>query len=302
MHRSRGALLIALYLNAIIPCRAQFYFETNKYYSTDFVFEIGASAGAMNCLTDLGGKNGRGKNAINDLNWRVTKACAGIYTSITYKDALALRLEATLGSLQSYDSLLKNTAATTFGRYERNLSFKTNIAELQIAAEIYPLFLKRYEPDESPYWSPYFVIGIGLFNFNPRTQLNGYWYYLHPLRTEGQGFDEYTGRWPYQLLQVNVPVGIGLKYELSSVLSARIEIIHRLLFTDYLDDVSTTYIDPALFNLYLPAPQAAVARQVYDRRKEYITKGDQRGNPSRNDAFFSIQVKLGLVLRSRVGF
>jgi hypothetical protein len=302
MYRSLAAQLITLCLIETIPCSSQYYFQTNKYYSTDIVVEMGASAGAMNCLSDLGGKKGVGKNSIKDLNWNVTKPSFSIYALLMYKDAIAVRLEGTLGSIQSYDSILQKDASTTYGRYERNLSFRSNITELHICAEIHPLFFKRYEENEAPYWSPYFLFGIGIFNFNPKAELNGFWYYLHPLRTEGQGFDEYTDRKPYKLTQINIPIGVGLKYELSAALSTRLEIVHRLLFTDYLDDVSTNYIDPTLFNLYLPPSQAAIARQLYDRRKNSTTKGAQRGSPSHNDAFFSIQLKLGIAFRKNARF
>jgi len=51
-------------------------------------------------------------------------------------------------------------------------------------------------------------------------------------------------------------------------LNVRFEIVHRILFTDYLDDVSTDYINPNLFSQYLPARQAAIAKQLYGRKKE----------------------------------
>jgi hypothetical protein len=35
---------------------AQFYYLNNDYYDTEVLFEVGASAGAMNCLTDMGGQ------------------------------------------------------------------------------------------------------------------------------------------------------------------------------------------------------------------------------------------------------
>lgn len=52
---------------------------------------------------------------------------------------------------------------------------------------------------------------------------------------------------------------MGLRIELGSLFNARIEFLDRKLFTDYLDDVSTTYIDPALFYKYLNPSVAAIA-------------------------------------------
>lgn len=121
------------------------------------------------------------------------------------------------------------------------------------------------------------------------------------LHTEGQGFKEYPKRKDYKLRQLNIPVGAGIKYEINSFLNARVELVYRILDTDYLDDVSTTYIDGSLFPNHLPPSLAALAQQLYDRQGELDPTHDpvidgQRGDPSDKDAFFSIQLKLGITL------
>ena len=79
--------------------------------------------------------------------------------------------------------------------------------------------------------------------------------------------------------------------------------MHRFLTTDYLDDVSQMdFIDPNLFYNYLPANQAAIAQQLYNRTNELnpndITyfENTQRGDPSDNDTYFTIQLKVGIML------
>ncbi|MBI3883637.1 MAG: hypothetical protein HY305_05345 [Sphingobacteriales bacterium] len=207
------------------------------------------SVGAMNCLTDIGGRIGKGKNFLKDYNVGNSQVCGSIYVSAVYKYAIGLRLEATLGSVKAYDSILKSVASTTQGRYERNLSFRSPIREFAIIAEIYPLFLftdwssKDREP---PKFSPYLLGGIGYFGFNPQAEYNGTRVALQPLHTEGQGYAEYPNRKPYKLHQVNFPLGFGFKYEVSPLVNIRAEMVYRVLKTDYLDDVSTRYIDPIL--------------------------------------------------------
>jgi hypothetical protein len=260
--------------------------------------EIGLAAGVMNAMTDLGGKKGIGKNFIKDLTPKTIKPSFGIYAIVMYKEAIGIRLEGTFGSVKSYDSILKKVAPTTFGRYERNLSFRSTIRDIQLAAEVHPLFFKHYDEDEAPYWSPYMVAGIGFFTFNPEAQLDGRWYALQPLNTEGQGFAEYPDRKPYKLTQVNFPVGIGVKYELNSFMNARLEVIHRFLMTDYLDDVSEKdYADPALFYNYLSPTRAAVAERLSNRSGSFF-KGLQRGDPKDNDSFFTIHLKVGIAIRT----
>jgi hypothetical protein len=306
----RSVVLFCLAAVSFSSAKAQYFFYNEKYYDQDLLFEAGAGFGGINALTDLGGRKGFGKNFIKDLNIKNTRFSAGIYLAATYKSAVTFRLEATAGKVTAYDSILKNLQPNDKDgyRFRRNLSFRSIIFDVMLAAEMHPLFLANTDEDPSR-WSPYLLAGIGFFSFNPQAKLNGQWHDLQPLRTEGQGFLEYPGRKPYNLRQINIPAGIGIKYEVSPVLNARFEIIHRTLFTDYLDDVSTAYINANLFANYLTPSQALLARQLHDRRGEidpsHIPQpGYERGDPKDNDSFFTVQVKMGFVLRQKrtVGF
>lgn len=301
MKRSAVVLWVLVFSIAASSLKAQFYYYNDKYYDSPLAFELGGSAGLMNSLTDLGGKKGIGKSFIKDLNWKNAKPSFSVYALAMYKYAVGIRLEGTFGSVQAADSSLRSVATSTFGRYERNLSFKSKVTDVQLALEIHPLFFREYDENEAPYFSPYLVAGVGYFSFDPQAEINGQVYSLQPLRTEGQGFAEYRDRTPYKLSQINFPVGIGIRYEVNSFLNARVEVVHRILQTDYLDDVSKDYVDPALFSSYLPSNQAAIAQQLFDRQGElngsHTTQvGSQRGNPKNNDAYFTVQVKLGITL------
>jgi hypothetical protein len=287
------------FLTSIFSLRAQYYYYDGKYFDSPVLFESGFSAGIMNCLTDLGGRKGTGKNFTRDINWQNSKPVFGVYAMMTCKYWLGLRLEACSGTVQAADSLLEPFGFTTFGRYERNLSFKSRITEVQLAFEIHPLFLRNHDKILPPFLSPYMIAGIGFFDFDPKAQIKGRWYSLQPLHTEGQGNSGHSD--PYKRKQFNFPIGFGLRYELCALLNARLEIIHRVLLTDYLDDVSTVYIDPVLF-YNLPPGQAAIARQLFDRSRQLTTSrpmptGSQRGDPRHNDSYFSIQLKLGIAFR-----
>jgi hypothetical protein len=286
------------------PAKAQYYYNNDRYFESAVQVELGISAGIMNSLTDLGGKKGIGKNFIKDLNWKNSNFSFSVYAAGTYKYAIAARLEASFGTVEGADSVLKSVASSTAGRYERNLSFRSHITDFQLAIEVHPLFFKTYDDEEPPRISPYIVAGIGYFSFSPEAKLNGRWNPLQPLRTEGQGFAEYPDRKPYKLRQFNIPAGLGVRYEVNSFVNARFEVVHRFLTTDYLDDVSTQYIDPALFANYLPANLAAIAQQLHDRTPELNPNHDtvvdgQRGDPNDKDAFFTIHFKIGIILGRR---
>jgi hypothetical protein len=287
------------------PLSAQNYYYNNKYMESAVVLEIGGSFGVMNSLTDLGGKKGVGKNFIKDLRWKTAKPSAGVYVLANYLDKICLRVEGTFGQVTGSDSILKKVAASTSGRYERNLSFKSKISEVQLALEIHPLMFRDFEDEDPPLLSPYVVAGAGIFSFDPQAKLKGQWYSLQPLHTEGQGFAEYPDRKNYSLTQVNIIAGMGVKYQLSPLISTRLEFVHRILSTDYLDDASSgDYIDPATFFTNLSANRADIARQLADRRGELLPSdvvniNTQRGDPKDNDAYFTIQLKVGITLGRR---
>ncbi|MFT3703688.1 MAG: hypothetical protein QM802_15100 [Agriterribacter sp.] len=278
---------------------SQDYFYNNKYYDKDFLFEISASAGAMNCLTDIGGRRGLGKGFLKDLNMQHTKVSGAISGGMVYKYMVGLRLDIGIGSIAAADSVLVHDESEGKNRYRRNLSFRSTVYEIQALGEVYPI---AWMFDTRSYLlSPYIVGGIGIFHFNPQAKLNGIWVDLQPLHTEGEGFAEYPDRQPYKLTQLQFPVGIGLKYDLSAGASLRFEILHRITPTDYLDDVSTNYIDPALFARHLSPQQAELALRLHDRQQEldpsHVTApGSIRGGQRKNDSYFTVQVKFGLIL------
>jgi hypothetical protein len=286
---------------------AQYYFYDDKYYDNPIVYELGGSVGIMNAFTDLGGNKGIGKKFVKDLNLKNTQFAGTVYLSAIYKNAVALRLEGIFGQIKAYDSILNKVKTSTYGRYERNLSFRSNITEFMAAVEIHPLFFKKYDENSIvPRYSPYLVGGVGFFSFNPQAKLLNNWVDLQPLRTEGQGFAEYANRKPYKLNQISIPVGLGIKYELSPMINLRAECVYRILSTDYLDDVSTTFIDPNLYSNYFSGTKLTNALLLNDRHYEldptYITTdGDQRGNSKNNDAYFTFNLKVGIVFgRERI--
>jgi hypothetical protein len=121
----------------------------------------------------------------------------------------------------------------------RNLSFQSNIAEFSLLGEYNFFNLDQIR------WTPYVFGGLAVFHFDPFTyDQNNTRVYLKPLSTEGQGIQGYTTK-PYKLTQMAIPFGAGFKYAITDRLHLGIEGGIRKLFTDYLDDVSSDYADPA---------------------------------------------------------
>lgn len=167
----------------------------------------------------------------------------------------------------------------------RNLNFKTDIWEVNLCLEVNLL-----EPEFFIVY-PYVFGGVGLFHFNPYTHDDaGRKTYLQPLGTEGQGLAEYPGRKPYRLTQFCLPFGAGIKINLSKRCDLVYELGGRNLFTDYLDDVSTTYVKTqTLMSRSRPKAAELAYRQT---AAPFPSEGDIRGNPKIKDWYFISGFKL----------
>ena len=272
-------------------------------------WEAGINIGPSFFLGDLGGNAGKGKRFIKDVNLEFTNIIKGGFISVYPNKWLGFRFTAQTGHLKAQDNIINTKGVDELWRKQRNLDFKTVLSEAYIVAEFFPLmYLKRNDEDYAPRLRPYAVAGVGIFHFNPQGSLtdangNKTWYYLKPLRTEGEGMAEYPNRKQYSLTQPNIPIGCGLKYFISDRINVSTELLLRKSFTDYIDDVSTEYIDPDLFDKYLSPENADIARKIDDKIYGIVTPGasryepgTQRGNPHQNDSYFTIFLKIGVRL------
>lgn len=287
------------------PAFTQYAFYNEHYVEGKLTCELIAEAGAMNCLTDLGGNKGRGKSFIKDLNAAQTRLTYGISGAINYKRILSLRIQMTKGMVSADDGAIKHNESAARGRNLRNLNFQSNIRELSVLVEIYPFTLLAEEGSRLPSVDWYLFAGTGYYYFSPVMRLDKVDIELWDLHTEGQGFSEFPDRLMYRRKQFNLPMGTGVKFEIQSRLNLRLELNYRKLFTDYLDDVSTGYIDPALFTKYLPPQRARLASDLSDRRiragTEPRSREEIRGNSQNNDAFFSLTLRASYVFGRQRG-
>ncbi len=102
-------------------------------------------------------------------------------------------------------------------------------------------------------------------------------------------------------MSVAVPFGVGIKYSINSRINLGFEVTHRFTNTDYLDDVSTTYVDPAVFPAN-PDGSLSAAYLLSDRSYETGTrigsKGRQRGNSQNKDQFVTAMFYISFNLQS----
>ncbi|HEU5168640.1 MAG TPA: DUF6089 family protein [Chitinophagaceae bacterium] len=168
----------------------------------------------------------------------------------------------------------------------RNLSFNSNVWELALQGD-FNFF--RFMPGEPGYnFTPYVTFGVGVFNYDPFAMLSGQKYFLRPLNTEGQGSAQYQDRKPYGSMAFSIPLGVGFKYCINESINVGFEIVHRVTGTDYLDDVSKTYVEGSLFPP-LPDGSPSPAYLLHDRSYEVGEPigivGRQRGISTQKDQF-----------------
>ena len=256
-------------------------------------------------LGDLGGHQGIGTTFLKDYNMNATKLTYGIYVAAHPSELLGIRLSANFGSIEGDDNYIANKGGAEVARLNRNLNFKSTITEANLLFEVYPTVIFEDQPTDQ--WGrlrPYGLLGIGVFHFNPMGQYVDpntsatTWVYLQPLHTEGEGF--VANRPNYALTQIEIPMGFGLKYYVSDKVNLGLEFLYRKTFTDYIDDVSTTFVDPAVLAANLPSGTATIATAMSNKSplqgipgSDY-NPGDKRGDPTQNDAFFTLALKVGI--------
>lgn len=273
---SKKILLYIIFLLTAAASQSQIWFGKT---------EIGFTAGGMNYIGDLNNQH------IYD---KPNLAFGGLLR-FNFDERWSLRFDVDYGHIEggNPDYLTR-----------RNLNFKSHILEgtLRMEFNFFPFSMR----DDQFSWTPFLFCGIGFFTYNPIafytdpiTGESG-WYDLQPLCTEGQGTSLNPEISPYVLKQLSMPFGIGAKYHPSKSLTLSVEYGFRKTWTDYLDDVSTVYVD----NQQLKEIMGDVAAGLADRSGEVEpgfvnVAGMKRGDDSLDDwfAYFNINmtVKLDLI-------
>lgn len=250
--------------------------------------EVVAGGGAMNYIGDL-----NNQSVVSPLHGA---GSVGFRTRLDNR--WALRLDMAYGRVSCDKDYIER----------RNLSFRSDIFELTAMAEFN---FRPFGPGATEgVWTPYIFGGIGVFHYNPKAlytdeQGGQLWVALQPLHTEGQGTSLYPERRPYALLQLCMPFGVGLKWRINKTFSLMMEYGFRKTWTDYLDDVSTTYVDRSL--LVSEVEEGSLAAIMADRSGEvsagYVNSpGIKRGDDSLKDWYAFLRVAVGVNIETLFGW
>jgi hypothetical protein len=183
----------------------------------------------------------------------------------------------------------------------RNLSFNSNIWEFTLQGD-FNFF--RFMPGEPGFsFTPYITLGVGAFNYDPYTYLAGNKYYFRQLQvgTEGQNSPLYPDRKMYGTTAISIPFGGGFKYAVNSRFNIALELCHRFTTTDYLDDVSKTYVDPNAFPTGVgggPSISQLLSDRSYELGPTIGVPGKQRGTSKQKDQFITGMLLISFNLQS----
>lgn len=219
---------------------------------------------------------------------------SGIAVQLHYRKMfnhrIGLKTGLTFGSFKGSD-----IHSTLEWQLQRNLNFKSSITELAIMGEYY---LLRFDTEPgSRIFSPYLTAGLASFWFNPKTIYNGSEVRLQPLGTEGQGMPGRPEK--YRLQSFSIPFGAGTKITLTETLNIGLEVVIRRTFTDYIDDLSTTYVNYDDLN----TSNGTLAANLGNRMNEYfgqlepveLPTGAQRGGSKVDDYYVMTMVTVNFM-------
>ena len=242
--------------------------------------EFGITAGAAHYFGDL-----NTRAALNR-----PKIALGAFFRKQFGNYTGLRISAHFAQLGYSDVYSKNAY-----QQRRNLSFNTNIWELAVQGDFN--FFKFIPTNPDYNFTPYITLGVGVFSFDPYAYFQGEKVYLRPLNTEGQG--TYPGRKPYGTMSLCFPIGMGVKYNINDQVNISFEIAHRFTRTDYLDDVSTTYVGADKFMVNgVQTVGGYLQDRSYETGDPIGVEGRQRGWSKQKDQYIIAEFGISFNLSS----
>lgn len=237
--------------------------------------EVGFMLGGSHYFGDLS----------QEKQYRFTSPAAQFLVRYNLNPRLAIRANFSLGKIYGMDSKSSSPLLVN-----RNLSFKSIIVEAAGGIEFNYL---KYQLGSKKYMFTHYILAqVGVFYMNPKAELDGRWYSLRDIGTEGQG-TSLSNQKRYNLLQMCIPLGLGIKFSPHDRFSFGLEYGIRMTFTDYLDDVkSDTYISKTR----MTNENSEIAGKLANRSLDQNDYG-VRGNSNTKDWYsffgFTMTIQLG---------
>lgn len=253
---------------------------------------FGLRAGATNFLGDIGSGD-LARNFVFNMELADTRWAVGPYIRYRFHPLFAIQGSMTYGRIQGMDSNSDNGP-----RRGRNLDFTNDIFDISTKLEFYPQILSvsdvgfrgRYRTD----FQTYFFVGAGALVHNPKGihPVTGEKVKLRPLMTEGESYSPVAFQTPY---------GGGFFFTHNRQHRIGFEFSWSWTFTDYLDDISGTYVQ------HDPGTEAYVMANKYINQAgvpepEQYGPGSPRGDPTDRDNYMFMTISYSYLIRTRNSF
>jgi len=246
--------------------------------------ELQIGIGATQFNGDLGGSVGVGRDySLKDIDMQATGFAGWLGYRQRFHPYFATTTSLCVFQLKGNDKWSEEPT-----RNMRSLNFKSLCFEVQQRLEY---IFAANEKFGSTFNLPgnyskksrsqqYYVFGgLGLCYFNPKSEyIDGSMVALRPLKTEGQSK-------MYSPLTLTMPLGIGFRMGVSSMWRVGLELSYVKTFSDYVDDVSTTYANPA----DLSSPEAVYFANPASGNPMF-NPGEKRGDSNQKDAYYHVNV------------
>ncbi len=306
---------------------------------------VGFAVNALNYYGDLAPVNRAGSSDIS-----FTRPGFGFEYGLRIHPMAAIRANFNYGRLKGDDFTSDPKDGESAPRYVRNLSFRNDIKELNVGVNIYFIPDNNGPSRRNPF-NAYLFVGGGVFLHEPKGRVPdqdyqtgsgdlkqaGEWVKLRPLGTEGQNMDFEGAPKKYSVIQFNIPVMLGATMRLPGPFNAAVEFGPRILFTDYIDDVSTKYVNLDLFDdplARIMSDRSAEPTAVWNEEtrkgistfsldfggqnynvgvsntdeialqggvRDNVNFESIRGNPDSNDLYFVTQLKVTYIIQGGGG-
>lgn len=216
-------------------------------------------------------------------NKKFIEPSVGILYKYFFNPKIGLRFGANYIRLTAADSLSDNVTSQ-----KRNLSFRNNMFEMYAGVEynFMSFDFNRFK------FTPYIFAGVGGFYGNPYAlDLEDKKHFLRDLSTEGQGLPGYNGRNSYSLVNASFPIGIGAKFLIGKSVILGAEVNFRYTSTDYLDDVSRSYVNLDSLQFYKGSKAVEMSYRGNEKPQwdgNYPNYQFQRGDFKGNDWYMTV--------------
>lgn len=275
-----------------------FVFFTITISQAQYLWDYGISLGVSNYLGDIGGKEKTRRDFVADMKLAKTRWNMGGFVRYKLHQKVSVKLALDYLRIEGNDKLSSNPA-----RNARNLNFRNDMFDLEVTGQVF-----FYEDNDlgNTYkykngFRAYVFGGVGAFYSNPKALYNGSYVNLRPLHTEGKA---------YSPVGICIPLGVGFYFTVNKKHRIGYEFNWRTTFTDYLDDISDGWADPATLTpegvaLSNRTPELTNLDPNFAKNFGYnpeTNPNNKRGDKTHKDSYLTMNVSYSYVLRGKSSF